>query len=1171
MKATRQIASIGAVLVFVLLMAGALRAQTATGQITGTVKDTTGAVMPDVKVTLSNQLTGFTREITTGASGDYAFPLLAVGLYSVTAEKQGFRVAKRSDIQLNVADVIRIDLELAIGALTQTVEVKASAVALDTETSAVTQLIGQRQVNELPLNSRNFVQFLLLGAGAVTTSGEQGGFREGKGDAISINGARPTSLNYMLDGLVNTDTALNTPSVILSQDAIQEFKEQTATYSAEYGFSANQINIISKSGTNELHGSVFEFLRNDAVDARNTFAADVPVLRQNQFGFVASGPVYIPKVYDGRNKTFWLANFEGWRIRRGSIQQGVVPPPAQLHGDFSASGLPAFGTAECAARLAANSPCMPVDPVTGLPFPGNKIDSSRFSRYATQTLALEGMIPAPNCDPAACAGNNYRVLANLPTTLNQQTYKGDQDLGRFGKVFGRFTKSNYVSTRLGYGISRPWYDANLVEDETSWMVSHSVTLGQRNVNNVRFGRLESTANTCVATPVPKSVVDALGLTGVFQNLDDCARGYPSTNALGQFSGFGGATRELSNIPIWEFADSFTTIRGKHTLAIGADYRQWAQNRDLTNSYLGSFNYNNDLIINNGGNGAKGCDTPYCGTGNAVADFLLGYYSTSELYQPGPFSKPGVVGNLLRYHFKYLSAYVQDDWKVSPRLTLNMGLRWDFRTIPFEADNKMGWLDVQNPDGGMCIADQELVTKGIAPAGSMYRYCGRRNPADASRKVFAPRFGFAFRPFGEKTVIRGGYGVFFDSAEGREIDDSGDIYPYAVRTTLTPATQPVESAPKLTDQLYPPYTTVSPVGPEKLTFIAVIISERPRNPYVQQWSLSVQRELFKDTKLEANYVGNKGLRLLTRTNIARVFDPSNPDFCAATDADGNPINLDNGDCPISTRKPLPNFLGSYIDSGWGGYSNYHSANVKLERQTSTLSLQAVYTWAKSLDNKSAAAGLGGTLIGWSGFMDDHRPQLDYGRSEFDVDHRFIANFVYQLPFGRGKQYLGSVNKAVDALLGGWQLSGIVTLQRGFPFSIYGADSYCLLDFPYCMGNRANQVGDPFPSGFKKTPEKWFDTSAFVSASAVHYGTSGRNILRGPGLNNWDLGLGKSFSFGERVRLQFRVETFNSFNHPQYNFIAPDIFVSNADVTSPTYGKVQQAHDGRIVQFGLKVLF
>ena len=1167
MKAARQVALIGTLLALPLGMAVTLRAQTAAAQITGTVKDTSGAAMPDVKVALANQLTGLTREATTGAGGDYVFPLLPVGVYSVTAEMPGFQLAKQSGISLAVADVKRIDLEMKVGDLTETVEVIASAVALDTETSAVTHLVNQRQVNELPLNGRNFVQFLLLGAGAVTIDGEQGVFTKGKGNAISINGARPTSLNYMLDGLVNTSPGLNTPAVVLSQDAILEFKEQTATYSAEYGFSANQINIVSKSGTNELHGSVFEFLRNDAVDARNTFSATKPVLRQNQFGFVAGGPVYIPKVYDGRNKSFFLANYEGWRIREGTILQGLLPSPTQVNGDFSNSGLPAFGTPECSNALAAGGPCMPIDPVTGQPFPGNQIPSNRFSRLATETLALPGTIAAPNCDPAVCAGNNFRILAMAPTTLNQQTYKGDQVLGRWGWLMGRYTKSRLVTTTPRIP---PGGYANLarVHPETSWMLSHTINFGPATVNSFRFGSLTAGQENCPGTTAPQSSIDGIGLTGVFTGLDDCQRSYPQI-AIGNFSDVGGiffGGGERWPVKTWEFSEGLTTFRGKHTLAVGFQYRPFELVTGGSTGFNGFFQFVDNQILTNGGSGlsdTKGCTTPFCGTGNAVADFLLGYYNSAWGGGPGPFTEE--VGSPGFWDFKLFSAYIQDDWKVTPRLTLNMGLRWDFRSVPYEKNDHTFWRDVENTRGGFCFSNEELVTQGIAPPGNeFYRFCGRRAPANGSKKVFAPRFGFAYRPWGDKTVVRAGYGVFFDSAEAREIVGGAGNYPYGGGVILNPATQSVTEAPKLTNQLFPAQSELGPAGIQHVFSGGLYPSAVPRNPYVQQWTFSIQRELFKDTTLEVNYIGNKGLHLLTRRNIARAFSPSNPDFCAAKDAGGNYINLAQGDCPVVSRRPFPNF-GLHLDSQWAAHSNYHSGNVKLERRTSALALQAVYTWAKSLDNKSAAAGIGGAAIGWSGFLDDHRPDIDYGRSEFNVDHRLVANFVYELPFGRGSKYLGSANKAVDAVLGGWQVSGIVTLQRGFPMTAYGTDTLCLLDVPFCApSNRADLVGDPLPSGFKRTTDKFFNTDAFVSAEVAHYGNSGRGILRGPGLNNWDLGLAKTFSITESLRMQFRAEMFNAFNHPQYNR-------PGTHIVFPTYGRVGSARAARIIQFGLKVLF
>ena len=1141
-------------LVIVLFGAGVVLGQGGgVGTILGTISDSSGGAVAKAKVTITNTATNISQVAESSDDGNYTMPYLRPGAYRITVEAVGFQKVVVQDVNLVVDQNARVDAVMKAGTVTETITVSANSVALDTDTAAISQTISNKQVDNLPLQDRNFTQFLLLGAGAVETTGEQGSMRVGKGNAISINGARPTSNNYTLDGLINTDTALNTPAVILSIDAMQEFKEQTATYSAEYGFSANQVNIVSKSGGNDLHGSVFWFGRNDALDAQTPFSGSNSKLRQNQFGFVANGPVYIPKLYNGRNKTFWLANYEGWRTTLGTTVQGLVADPAQLAGDFSASGLPAFGSPECTANLASDLPCMPIDPTTGAPFPGNKIPTSSFSNLASTSLA-QNISPAPNC-PTCGAGVNFRQAVNNPTSQDQQTYKLDQDLGRYGKVFGRGTVANYTNASAGGSVSIPLGNGGFVEHETSWTVGHTLSIGSHVVNQARYGQLEATANQC-SQSVPESVVTSIGFTGTFQNLSDCARSYPGIT-LNPLTRMGGPVNDTttSNIPTREVADSLTLIRGKHTLTMGADYRFWIQKRNLNADYLGDFTYRSDLINQNGSSNGfipgpvNGCPTPACGTGNAIADYLLGYYQSVGAFLPGPFSKPGEVGNLNQYHFSYFAPFVQDDWKVSSRLTLNLGLRWDFRTVPFEESNKMGWLDLSNPSGGMCIADPTLTTNGIAPAGSMYRYCGRRNPADGSKKPFAPRFGFAYRPFGgDKTVIRGGYGIFFDSSEGREIDDSGDIYPYAVRAAITPATQPVASAPKLSDQIFIANTTIAPVTPAQSTFIAVIISELPKNPYVQQWTLSVQREIFKNTTLEVNYLGNKGTHLLTRNNIAQAFAP-------------DPNNI----TPVADRKPYLNFTGVYIDSEWRGRSNYQAGNIKLEHRSSSLTLQAAYTWSKSLDDKSAAAGIGASGGGFQGFMDNHRPELDYGLSDFDVKSHFVTNFVYELPIGRGKRYLSSANRAVDAVVGGWQVGGIVTLQKGFPFSINANDQNCLLDMPFCANlNRADLISGQDPNSGPKNTAEWFNTAAFVQPGPGFYGTTPRNYLRAPGLNNWDMALDKSIAFTERMRLQLRLEAFNTFNHPHFN--AP-----NSALGSPGFGTINTAGPGRILQLGAKFQF
>ncbi len=1155
----------------------------AVGTILGTVTDTSGAVVASANVTVTNLGTNITRATTTSESGDFTVPFLPPGTYRVSAESKGFQKSVTDNVTLVVAQEARVNITMKAGASTEVVEVQASAVALDTDSSTVSQIVTQKQVDQLPLNGRNFINLLFIGAGAVETTGEQGQMRQGAGNAISINGGRPTSNNYTLDGMINTDTALNTPAVILSQDAIQEFKVQSETYSAEYGFSANQVNIVSKSGTNQLHGSAFEFLRNDAFDALSPFQSATPnfkkpELRQNQFGFVVGGPVYIPKIYDGRNKTFFLANYEGWRIRRGNSTFFNAPPPAWLQGDFSSlSGLALPTAAGGTCVPGATAFCRPVDPDTGAPFTGDTIDSSRFSNLAKVALGA-GLIPAPNCLAASCLGN-VLLSSALPQTVNQQTYRIDQTFSHYGSVFFRFTKSNYSNLNINGSDSVPFGFGNFVQQPTSWSVSHTINLGTSIVNNFRFGHLTAISNQG-GVPAPESDVTALGLSGVFTNLPDLVRLYPNfsfngPNLTSSQSGSQGNDATTSDIRTWQFADSVTMTHGKHTFGVGVDYRKWIQARNLSGDFLGGLGFLNETITSNGG----GCTTAsgLCGTGNSVADFLLGYYNNASTFEPGPFANGTDAGNTNRFHFMSFAPYIQDDWKATSRLTLNIGLRWDYKSVPFEQDNKMFWFDRANPLGGLCYANKDLGTKDVASLGGpiapdgngFYRYCGRRNPADGSKNPFAPRFGFAYR-LTDKTVVRGGYGIFFDSAETREIDNSGDIYPNIVRANVTPTTD--ATAPKLTNNLFPP-VTLHQVDPtlDGGQFFAVIISEYPKNPYVQQWSFSVQRELARNTTLEANYVGNKGTHLLNRINIGQPLPPPDPSACDAS-VGGDPTDV-AALCPVSTRRPFQNITSGngFLDSEWNGYSSYNAGNLKFERRSSSMALLAVYTWAKSLDDKSAAAGVGATNA-FAGHMNEHDTRADYGRSDFDVNHRFVLSSVYQLPIGRGKKFLGNMNKVGDAVIGGWQLTGIATFQKGFPFSAAANNKDGLL---LTFTQRANLVSGCDPFDAPRTVNQWFNTACFTQPLSGQFGNVGRNSLRGPGINNFDLGLGKDFRLAERVSFQFRLETFNSFNHPQYGFDPnTSTGIGSAVGNNPSgsnYGKVTADRPGRIVQLGGKLVF
>jgi hypothetical protein len=1177
-----------------------------TGTILGTVTDSSGAVVANASVDVTNIATGVTTHTQSTSSGDFNAPFLIVGTYRVTVQAPGFEKGVVDNIVLNVAQEARANVALKTGKVSETVEVQANAVALDTDSSAISQTVTERQVDELPLNGRNFLNLLFISAGAVQTVGEMGQMRQGEGNAISINGGRPESNNYTLDGLANTDPALTTPAVILSQDAIQEFKILSENYSASYGFSANQVDIVSKSGTNQIHGTAFEFARNDDFDAYTPtpFQAtpSKPALHQNQFGFVVGGPVYIPKLYDGRNKTFWLANYEGWRIVNGYVVNGIVPTPAELAGNFSSTGLPAFDLtpgSPCQLALTSPSPtgglpCMPGNPQTGTAFTG-PIPTSSFSRLASVAIAANVFpAPTPACvaNANACGGgiNNYQIQANLPNNTNQQTYRLDQELGRAGKIFFRYTKSSF-SNENPQNLSPTFSLNTFTQDSTSWTISHTIELGAKNVNNFRFGYLHATSIQG-APPASSSEISSLGLTGVFTPLPSYAAGFPYISfEASQLGNFGSPNNNptTSDIPVWEFADSMTLIRGKHTIGVGIDYRHFVEARDLATNYLGGYTYENNNILNNSAGGS--CTTPsgLCGTGNQVADFLLGYYNTASTFQPGPFSIAGVPGNLHHYVFNFLSPYVQDDWKVSSRLTLNLGLRWDWRNVPYEERNDMFWFDDQNmpggsrfTGGGLCYANPALSTDGVAPAGNgYYSYCGRNNPADSSKTPFAPRIGFAYRPFGgDKTVVRGGYGIFWDSSEAREIDDSGDYYPYIERTSLTPNSQSAATAPKSTDDLFVPNTAIVPISTPGLfgsQFVAVIISDHPRNPYVEQFTLSVQHELARNTTLEVSYVGNQAHHLLNRVNLNTPPQLLGAQLAACQAAFAGlpgtePAYLSN-QCPYYTREPLPNFgPPAALDSVWSGYSNYNSLNLKVEHHAKDLALLTVYTYAKSLDDKSAAAGIGAAGSGFAGHEDDLNPRLDYGPSDFSVKHRFVNSVVYSLPVGRGKRFLGGVNRAEDAAIGGWQLSVITTFQTGFPFSVLANDPGAYQSF----GMRANLIGDPHVSN--KSINEWFNTAAFTQPAFGVYGDSGRNILTQPGINNWDVGLGKLFQFTERVGFQFRAETFNTFNHTQYG-VDPTTAASGGpgqsavsdNISNANFGQMTSARPGRILQLGGKIIF
>lgn len=1080
------------VLIFLLTTpATLLWGQGAIGSIVGNVTDTSGAVIPGAVVTVTNTQTNVSRSTKSSAQGSYTVPYLTPGLYQVTVESKGFTKFTAKDIRLAVDQSVRVDAQLKLGAVTQTLTVSGQTVAINTENSTVGQVITGKQTEDLPLNGRNFTDLLLLGPGAVQTSGEQG-TRPNAGDAISIMGGRASSNQFLIDGVTDNDTEYQTPAILPSIDAIQEFKEQTRTYSAAYGSSANQINISIKSGTNQLHGTAFEFLRNDALDARSFFDNAIPPLRQNQFGFTLGGPVYLPKVYNGRNRTFFFANYEGFRHQSSATSFGVVPTTTELQGQFST----------------------PItNPATGQPFPGDAIPASDISQFAKVVTPL---IPAPNVN---LPQGNVELLIPLPTRYDQQTYRVDEDLGPKDRVFGRFSSYNYTDT-VQAGLTPI---ADILDDLRNWSYEASYThiFSPTVVNQFRWGYLNARANR-VGAPAPAGSLNALGLTGLYQGLKNIS--FPIVSfSNSNLSSAGGAVNVpwFNDQPTYDINDSITMMKGDHSLEFGVELRRWQMLNNTTTGFFGQWTF----------------DGSY--TGNPLADFLLGDVEEVWATQPTAFSNPANPGAPVDVHYSSFAPFFEDDWNVNRRLTLNIGLRYDYAALPYEEHNHWSWFDPTIPGGGIDVADKSLITKGLG--GAYYRYGGGRTAGKSQKKVFAPRFGFAYRPFGgTKTVVRGGYGVFFDTAEAFEDIGSGNIYPYTIRATYygVPGTSPLNTA-----DLFPNLATPGPVQQTDLSFYEPQASQK-FDPYVQQWSLTVERQLSSNTTLDLSYNGSKGTHLNMRGNPNQPYpdDPANPTTALE-------------------RTPFPN-MGLIVESFWQANSNYNALNVKFQRRTHGLDLLAAYTWARSMDDKSAAAANGASAAGWAGPMNFHNWRLDYGPSSYDVADRFIAGFVYPLPVGRGERWFSTLSKPANLALGGWQVNGIVNFQSGFPYSVYATDLNFL---NHAYGQRADAVGDPYPSGFKKSVQEWLNTSAFRQPALGLYGNAGRNSMRGPGINDFDLSLFKNFAFTERLKAQLRLESFNAFNHTQFN--DPDHSVADG----PQFGVIGSAKPGRINQLALKLIW
>jgi hypothetical protein len=1046
-------------------------------QITGRITDQTDAVVPAARVTLANEDTGIRRETLTNELGYYVAPLLPPGRYRISAEKEGFKPVTQSGITLTVDQAARVDIVLDVGRLTESVQVTANVTTVETQSSALREVVDERRIRELPLNGRDATQLILLLPGVYGTTRDNSGLRQagsGRGivqAGIASNGARGNMVNYSLDGATHNDTYTNIALAFPNPDALQEFSVQTNNFSAESGRSAGAVvNAVTRSGTNEFHGSVFEFHRNSAVNARNFFARMPDGLKRNQFGGTFGGPIW-------RNHTFFFFSHQETRERsRPADANRVVLTAAQRRGDFSGYS----GTL--------------TDPLTRQPFPGNMIPLTRLNPLS-RTI-LERMIPLPN-DPSGGA-LYYFAVPNM-SNLRQTTIKIDHQFGTSDTISGRYLYNYFesppfelrdpnVELPLPFASGGKRFTPN---HNASFTHTHMFSPAMVNQAQFSFNR-----RTDILEPIWTIGFKDLGMRNVFTDTPTKNFGL---NITGAFSAT--VTEALRTRPnAWTVADTLRWTRGRHETSMGFDYRK--QSLDKNFRWL--------LDPNMAFAGIH--------TGYGVADFYLGM--PSSLTQMA-------YGEVALQDFPAFAAFFQDNIRISPKFTLNLGIRYE-PAIPYR--DRGNRVSVFRPGAKSQVYDN-------APAGLLFGgdpgVSERGTKSDLNN--WAPRIGFAWN-VANRTSVRAAYGIFFDSSPMSAITNVFQgVAPFGTRITLTPPPGPFDD-PFLGENPFPmPFPPPKDIAfPAGLT--AATWPDQYRTGYLQSWHFTIEREIFPAWLVRVAYAGSKGTSLLQGEQLnPAVFVPGQ-----STAAN------------IAQRRPYSPAFTSITEVGNNGSSNFSSLQLSVDRRfRRNFIIQANYTWAKSIDYGSG----GGTQ--WPSFTPFYH-EYDRGLSDFHHAHRFVTSGLWELP------QLATSPAAVRWALGSWQLSGAVTLQSGAPFSVNSGRENSLVGY----GNRADLVGDP-SRGARRDPNRdpvmeWFNTGAFAHNAPGTYGNSGRNIVFGPGLANMDISVAKYFNITERWRVQLRGEAFNVANRSNFN--DPD-----SSLASGTYGRILSAMDPRILQFGLKVMF
>lgn len=1080
---------------FLALCVSAAYSQVQSGSIVGTVTDQGGAAVVGAKVTLVNEGTRFTRVVEAGVSGQYVATSVPTGSYTLTVEMQGFQKLVRSGLQLTAADTLTVDLAMQVGSVQETIEVRETAPLLQSQTAAVSSLVTNQQMVEMPLNGRTFTALLKLSPGAYT--GSSGNLSTSqyamRGDVnISVNGSSAQNNTYLIDGVVNRSLWLSTLIMVPTVDSIQEVRMMTSNYSAEYGAAAGAITIVqTKSGTNKLHGSLYEFLRNDKLDANtffnNRLGAAKPAFRRNEFGGTVGGPIR-------KDKTFFFGDYQGIRVRQPRTVISTIPSLTQRQwissGDFSQLGTTIFD---------------PTTVVNGQrqPFAGNRIPTGRLDPAA---LKVTSLLPDPT---NSAATRNFVFNPTVSQRTDQFDVRLDHNLGQSDRVFFKYSYDDTLlltpgNVPVGAGAANIPISPFLSSDGTdtgtetplkNWSatLNYVKVIGSNIVNEVRLGAVRW--NQYIA-PIgnPFATATAVGIPGV--NINDKSGGLPSMAITG-YRNLGDASTypENSQTLSLQYEDVLTVVKASHTLKFGGQFVQHRFNGFSAFPTRGTFDFNGQFTRQIGNTGAA----------TALADWALGATSGTNR---------NVLVGTFGMRFYNLNIFADDTWRATNRLTINYGVRYELLTPPYEVYDR--WSNFNLDTAQLDLAGRDGASRRL------------RN---VDKNNLAPRLGITYMLTSDrKTVLRAGFGSsFVEAGQG-----GGQLYknlPFFYSNVL--ATDQNAAPPRRLSQ-----GLDAPVPPN-INDKVQLSSGNPnawdyglKSTNTMQWSLGIQREVLPDLLVDVSYVGTRTLGLISNVNI----NQSAP-----------------GPGAQPQRRPFfavnPNVTNITYRTNFGA-AKYHSMQTRVEKRArGGLTMSLAYTWSHFLSN-------GGNINGGGNAppQDARCYRCEWGSMPEDRRHIAVFNHVWELPFGKGRKFVTSGPAAL--ILGGWSLNGIWSMATGEHFTATAAAA--VSNSAGGGGDRPNRIADGNLPGDQRTIDRWFDLTAFATPAQFTFGNSGRGILVGPGNFNVDAGIHRQFAISEQYKLTFRWEMFNAFNRANFGTPNAAIGNAQAgQISSTAPARIQQA--------------